>query len=373
MDEIDDGQEYAGVGRDLRLAREAASQIIDDVAKVLHIGVYHLEAIEAGRSADWPSAVYLQGFVRSYAGHLNLDADEMVRRIQLELPPVIKSEDIRFPISSVDSPRPTRKILLLAIVLAISVFSFWLLTQKKEAPPAPHINGQGSELAPTTPSQTTAEAVIAPPAAAVSGDISSAPENSFAEATSEAPEIPSVEELVGQDAPATPSQTGQIETPGQDRLSQKNPGAILAEDVGAVEINPGATLTADSLTKTPADTTILAPSPPLRTESEPEPAAPGPPEALVNAPLVLRASADTWMQVSRADGSVMKSWVMRTNEHYVPPMDEAGLTLMIGNAGALTVFIDGVALPPLGAKGAVIRALPLETDKLKAKYGGGNH
>ena len=76
------------------------------------------------------------------------------------------------------------------------------------------------------------------------------------------------------------------------------------------------------------------------------------------------------MQISQPDGAVLKSWVMRAGEQYVPPAGQTGLTAMIGNAGALKIIIDGAEMPPLGAKGAVVRAVPLDAANLKSRFGG---
>jgi len=66
----------------------------------------------------------------------------------------------------------------------------------------------------------------------------------------------------------------------------------------------------------------------------------------------------------------MRSWVMRAGEQFIPPADQTGLKVMVGNAGALTVFVDGAALRPLGKTGAVIRNVPLDAAGLNAKFGG---
>lgn len=373
MDEAENGQELKGVGRDLRLAREAAGKQIGEVAQALRIGAYHLEAIETGRYTDLPEAVYVYGFVRSYAGYLQLDASEMVRRVQLELMPEIISKQLHSPAAPQDTPRPSRNLLLLAMFLAVVVIAFWYLNLGFETAPSPQVTGLPSELPadhPVLPPDAPSDAgVVQPspaaiPAEAVSpqtADVEPAPEPA-----SESPQIPPLEELVGQIPVPAPPQTEADAAATPDKILQNGYDAILAEQIGTPEITTGAALLPFALLDMPEGAVALAPSPPLQAEPAPAPES----GALASAPVVLRASADTWIQVSKANGAVLKSWVMRAGEQYVPPTDQTGLKAMIGNAGVLTVYVDGAALPPLGAKGAVIRDLPLDAAELKVRFGG---
>ncbi|MEQ1889719.1 MAG: RodZ domain-containing protein [Alphaproteobacteria bacterium] len=376
MGEIEDAQDYTGVGRDIRLAREAAGQEIQDAAQTLRISVYHLEAIEAGRYSDLPSPVYVQGFVRSYAGHLQLDADEMVRRVRLELEPAIASDRLHFPVTAQVQAKPGRLLLLLALALALVVFGFWYLNFDVEIAPiplagAPPAELQADETASLPPEPRATGALQSPePAppdlASPSPLIEQAPET-----VSEAPQIPPIEELVGQTPPPALSSEDAGSGEVTDQGEQDGNEAILAEDVGAVEFSSGAAIAPATLSDNLAGIGAgLSPLPPGGLQRLPDPAVPILPETLADAPIVLRASADTWMRVSRANGGVVKSWVMRAGEQYVPPPGETGLVVMIGNAEALTIFVQGTALPSLGRKGDVIRGLPLDIAGLKAKFGG---
>jgi len=359
MDEADEVRDYTGVGRHLRAAREAVGQQIADAAKALRIGVYHLEALESGRYTDLPEAVYVHGFVRSYAGYLKLDPDEMVRRVRLELLPALTPDELHFPAAPQDSPKPSRNLLLLALILAMAVMGFWYLSMRFETTPEPPVTELPPQLQTDQPS-------IPPPAPEAAASPEPAPE--LAAEAAEAPEIPPVDELVSQNPAVAPSNMEAAPRAAEDAYASNGSDAILAEEIGTPEITSKAALATLDPPDMPAGAAAPEPSPPLKAEPASEAAAPVPPEALAKAPVVLRASSDTWMQVSNANGAVMKSWVMRAGEQYVPPADQAGLKVMIGNAGALSVFVDGVEFPPLGAQGAVIRDLPLDAAGLKTRF-----
>lgn len=378
MDEAEDGQELKGVGRDLRAAREAMGKQITDVTQALRISVYHLEALENGRYTELPDAVYVYGFVRSYAGYLQLDADEMVRRVKLEFSPEIIPDALPIPSAPHDSPRPSRNLLLLAMFLAVVVLGFWYLNLGIETGVAPDVTGQLPEFqsdqhftppAPGADAELSGGPATAMTPKAILGQRTEEPETE-GEVASHAPEIPSVEELVGQIPSAAPPHA-EVNPQEMENQAWSGGDAILAEKIGTPEFATGVDVAPINLLDMRGDAIVLGSSLLFRTE----PAAvdsvePAQPDAPADARVVFRASSDTWMQVSYANGAVMRSWVMRAGEQFIPPADQTGLKVMVGNAGALTVFVDGAALRPLGKTGAVIRNVPLDAAGLNAKFGG---
>ena len=72
------------VGALLRASRLRVGEELREVSDVLCIKFLYLEAIEECRYADLPGDTYAVGFIRSYAEHLGLDGDEVVRRYRTE-------------------------------------------------------------------------------------------------------------------------------------------------------------------------------------------------------------------------------------------------------------------------------------------------
>lgn len=68
------------VGGLLRRAREARKETLEDVAKSTRISVAVLEALETDRFGVIAASVYIKGFLRSYAKHLGLDAQEVIQK-----------------------------------------------------------------------------------------------------------------------------------------------------------------------------------------------------------------------------------------------------------------------------------------------------
>lgn len=70
------------VGQELREARQAKNQSLEQVSRVTHIRPRYLEALEAGDLAALPSQTQARGFLRAYALHLGLDPGPLLTRLE---------------------------------------------------------------------------------------------------------------------------------------------------------------------------------------------------------------------------------------------------------------------------------------------------
>src|SRR4029450_5385827 len=61
------------IGEALRSAREAQGKSLDDAAVATRIRPSYLDALEEERFGSLGGSVYAKGFLRSYAGYLDLD------------------------------------------------------------------------------------------------------------------------------------------------------------------------------------------------------------------------------------------------------------------------------------------------------------
>jgi cytoskeleton protein RodZ len=79
--------------------------------------------------------------------------------------------------------------------------------------------------------------------------------------------------------------------------------------------------------------------------------------------ILLTATMESWVRVSDARDQPVWTRVLRSGQSYLVP-NQPGLTLTTGNAGGLSVFVDGRKLPQLGPVGVVRRGISLEPDRL---------
>jgi cytoskeletal protein RodZ len=114
------------------------------------------------------------------------------------------------------------------------------------------------------------------------------------------------------------------------------------------------------------DETVVIPSPPTATRdmtmsADRSPRVYG--ESNLGTRIVLRAVADSWVQVRDRQDALLLTRVLRRGDTYYVP-DQNGLTLLTGNAGGLAIEVDGVTLAPLGPLGAVRRQIALDPVRL---------
>jgi cytoskeleton protein RodZ len=81
--------------------------------------------------------------------------------------------------------------------------------------------------------------------------------------------------------------------------------------------------------------------------------------------VVIRATADSWIQIRDARQSVLLTRVLKAGESCRAPA-RPGLSMRTGNAGGLEITVDGVAAPPIGGRGMVRRNVALDGHALLA-------
>jgi len=90
------------VGQQLRQARQSKDLSLEKVARDTFIRVKYLQALEAGNLDSLPSMTQARGFLRTYAGYLDLDPESLVAAVGGQSPP---THHIPEPaVQSMDSP-----------------------------------------------------------------------------------------------------------------------------------------------------------------------------------------------------------------------------------------------------------------------------
>jgi cytoskeleton protein RodZ len=80
--------------------------------------------------------------------------------------------------------------------------------------------------------------------------------------------------------------------------------------------------------------------------------------------ILLRANADSWVQVRDRAGPILLTRILHPGETWEVPA-KPNLLLTTGNAGGTDLVVDGVPSASLGGNGAVRRDLPLDPDLIK--------
>jgi cytoskeleton protein RodZ len=91
---------------------------------------------------------------------------------------------------------------------------------------------------------------------------------------------------------------------------------------------------------------------------------PVPPDVSDQPRIVLRATADAWMQVRDRAGQILLNRTLHPGETWAVPA-RPNLLLTTGNAGGTDLVVDGLTSLSLGGNGVVRRDVPLEPDLIK--------
>ena len=190
---VDDGDKDRSpqVGSLLRATRTRLGEDLRDIADVLCIRYLYLEAIEDCRYSDLPGDTYVIGFIRSYAEHMGLDGEEVVRRFRAEQIGNRRSNELSFPTPVPESGMPKGAIVFIGVVLAVLVYGGWYMSTSDDgilsdliSPVPDHLkhlvtgddaataaspgvggsDAAGAETSPAQPMETTPETTVPQPA-----------------------------------------------------------------------------------------------------------------------------------------------------------------------------------------------------------------
>ena len=119
------GRPPAGVGAELRRAREDLGRSLDEIAEATLIPKRYLEALEHDASTEeYPAPAFARHFLREYARHLGLGEDALLER--LGIPPPGSELPQAGPIEERAPPawrRPLGVALLVSALIGVTVFA----------------------------------------------------------------------------------------------------------------------------------------------------------------------------------------------------------------------------------------------------------
>lgn len=84
----------------------------------------------------------------------------------------------------------------------------------------------------------------------------------------------------------------------------------------------------------------------------------------LSATMELRVSEESWVEITNETGAVVVRQILKPGAVFIVP-DDQNLTLATGNAGGLTVYIDGKKIKTLGKKSQVRRGITLKAESFK--------
>ncbi len=300
------------VGDLLKQAREGYNLTLEQVEQDIKIRVRILDAIERGDFGAINGGLpYITGHTRSYAEYLRLDGDAMISQLRADMggAPQRRTPELVFPAPANDSPLPNKRLIwgsvavVLVIMLGGTLLSSWR-------------NGQTVPEVPDTLRQP-----LSLDRKAMGADV--AAKQAAAMSPAAAPVADSEQSMLPAGAIAST-----VPTPVPDATAAEAPADVAA-----------ATPTAEA-------------------EPAAEPEVP---------PLVMKALQDSWMEVRTSEGKVVYSGLLKSGKSLVLREKRNDLLLTTGNAGGIEIYVNGQALPQLGAIGQVKKDISLDPTRLQTQ------
>jgi cytoskeletal protein RodZ len=401
------------VATTLREAREGHGSSLRDVAAALNIRYVYLEAIEDREFDKLPGTTYAIGFLRSYAEHLGLDGAEVINRFKAEVAGLDKRTQLVFPTPVPEGKGPGGALILVSVLFLALAYGTWSYFSGQDervaelVPAGPERlqdllgeNPAGPVAAPVDSAQSAA-------AASMATDSTDPVDGAMESGTATSQQDLQDETASGQSAEAVPSslETTPFETaPIGSNIQPAEPADVQAATRGdkIPSSSPAPAAGTASGSVAPSEQSVTVPGPEATTAvagQRADPSAPDrsiqtataapAPEAIPDAPttgesavayspleaqvygrgnvdarIILRATQDSWVQVRDSKEDLLFTRVLRSGDSYRVP-NQAGLTLLTGNAGGLDVEVDGTYLGALGPVGSVRRNVILEPGKLR--------
>ena len=380
----------SSVGAYLRGLREQQGMSVDELSRATRVLSHYLEALETDDTRRLPAPVFTKGFIRAYCQSIGVAPDEALRlydRMGVP-PPDLSKVPVNAVRVSVAEPHPRQVVFeepdylpvtpgslppqgeardgrsrgtllisfILLVVLGAAFFAVTLAIQsgRDEA------GEQSAQIAqpqvaastePPAPSPAPAES-LPPQAAAPPQPAKPSPSVGASAATQAAP-APSTPAASPRTAVAPSAQA----PPAPVAVASRPQPAPSIQQAPSVQPSPGVQPAPSAGTAPPAGGPAA-----VATPGGASVVAPGARPASASAPyrLIARTTETTWMRVRTDDG--------RTSEETIPAneirewVSNGPFVITIGNAGGVSLELNGRPVPRLGASGSVITRLVLPSD-----------
>jgi len=348
----------SSVGAYLRGLREQQGMSVDELSRATRVLHHYLEALEADNMSGLPAPVFTKGFIRAYCQAVGVPPDEALRlydqsperrpeppRVSIvAAAPIVATPDpddyapivTQAVVTPQGEPRETRSrstLLVSFILLVVLGAAFLAVTMTLQ--PGREGDGESGQHA-ALPTPPPAEEVPAASPGTMSAIESPAPPPTVTPQSSAAAQSskPPVSQNV---AVSLPAATGPPASAAP--VAPVAPHGSIAPHTPSMASVP-ATVPAASPVRTSANQAARNPATPYR--------------------LIARTTETTWMRVRTEDG--------RTSEETIPAneirewISNGPFIITIGNAGGVSLELNGRPIPRLGDSGSVVTRLVLPSD-----------
>ena len=334
------------IGQALRQARENSDFSIQDIADLTRLSTAHLSALEAGDFERLPGVGYIPGYIRNYCQAIRVDAAPHIASFKALSSEVAKKPEYSFPVQALVPRVAGSLVAMFTVLVGLAVYIGWTVLSYNKTPDDELIASSISqfeqtavlvETEPEAAGRSAAESVIAAPPADQAPTLQLGPVKSDAKTQTEIAFSQSGQPTVqAETAPAA-------NAPEAASLAQGFQKALPTVNSPAGSTPPPIT----DLSAEPAPRSVAALATPRMPENE----------------VIIRATASAWIEVTRADGEVLITKLMRNGDQLVLPASDE-LFLSTGNAGGLRLEMLNMTAFDAGQTGEILRDLRLSRETL---------
>lgn len=302
-------------GAQLAALREARGWTTLQIASQLNLANRQIQALEADNYAALPGMVIVRGFIRAYAKVLQADPAPILAGIvdDTSAPAVLLPERNTLSASfseaklSPSGPRGLSfKVMLAVVVLAVIGVAVFAGQHLGVIPTSSQTSKAEEKLAPIE----TGEIVEVPPAQAEVIEATVAPSTNEASAAAVAAKPPTIAPVVAESKVAVPeSKPVVVVTPAPAPVAASKP-AVAAPAVQSAAVA--------------VSTTPVVAAVPVNSKDA----------------LAIKVREDSWVEIKRADNSVLLSRLLKAGTSEVVAVTEP-VTMVIGNAAGVDVTLRG--------------------------------
>lgn len=308
--------EMLELGTLLREKREQEGLTLEQVSERIKLAPRTLAFIESGTKSELPHAVYVKGFVKSYATIVGLDPEELGAIVDAAYAEELAEEENSEPprLAQQKSGSFVKYIVALIVVAAVAGGGYFAMQSGMFG---------GEEAVVESPAEQP-EAVAEPAPSAV--------------------EEPAQQELapVNNETAAKPSAKPVVEpvaepAPVVEKTAQ--------EPVAAVEVAPEPKEVAVKKAEPVAAPPVVAPADVVAQQKKEDAV------ASVERALRIEATADCWVEAT-GEGFGRKEFLLRNGQSYTVKFPKK-LSLRLGNSGGISLILDGKPYAFDGKEGKV--------------------
>lgn len=337
------------IGQALKVEREKSNISLQDIADQTRLSYANLTALEAGDFESLPGIGYIPGYIRNYCKAVGIDFAPHIASFKSLSDDVTKKPEYSFPVQAL-VPRVAGSMLaMFAVLIGLAVYVGWTVLTYNLAPDDELIASSISKpeklaaLVETEvkqfeqPRQPFTEAEITEKA--TDGDPNYRPQAITSQQKAET-ELVEVEQFPLLSQPEVMPNATALES-GSSTEETRTALAVMEYSAETAPL-PNVEMTFDqAITGVAARATARIP------EKE----------------VIIKATASAWIEVTRANGEVLVTKLMRDGEELaLSTIDE--LFLSTGNAGGLRLEMVNLSAFDAGQTGEILRDLRLNRETL---------